>query len=261
MFCPCMTLAAEKQTLDAAWEKASSFLFNESFKTFEKVSPENVAEAREREFGLAVTLLNVQPRTQSNRTEAKALLEKLISENSNDETGIIACYLLGRFHEFHESPPRLDDARKMYRQLAEQHVGHVVAEQAVAALVMLELYENVSEAERLKRFEALDMWSGKLQTRLGRRQFHMNMGLAAVTFRMGGERAIRHLIAADREGITRWQSEVIVWLAIGELAALEGNKDLALTYYRKFLEKYKRDSRNYMIREKVQALEAGAQPR
>lgn len=238
-----------------AWHDAATFLFNDANKAFRAAGPE--ATERERALGAAISLLNVQPRTTGNLVQARKELERLSSKESNDEVAIFAQYFLARLHAHYESPGASPaEAKRLYRELLTNHAGNPIAEYAASALVLMELYENIQPAERATRFATLEELAPGLKTSSGRRDFHLTMGYAYIDFQTehSNTKAMEHLIAADAEGITRWQAESEAWIAIGELAKAEGRTDTAATYYGKFLAKYKRDNRHYSIQKRLEAL-------
>jgi len=253
-----------KPTLENGWEDASSLLFNGARDVFTKADAQPGNEERERSLGLAVTLLNVQPRLQSNLDRARERFEALANGTPKDDLAVAAKYFLARMDAFYEMPPRLENARKLYHELIAEHAGNLYAEYGITQLVLMDLYDDIPTEERARRFSALEELAPRLTTQAGRRGYHINMGNAYLTFGKEGEdfhaRAIRHLVAAEAEGITRWQVEAASWIAIGELAQAQGQTDLAKTYYGKFLEKYKRDNRHYTIEQRLKALEAPAVP-
>ena len=139
---------------------------------------------------------------------------------------------------FTTSRQKLEEARELYRELLEKHAGNVVAEAGAASLVLMDLYENISDGERAKRFEMLERDAPLLKTRLGRLGYHLNMGNAYVDLAGPPAKALEHLLAADADGIKSVQVESSTWIMIGELAEAEKKPDLALRYYDRFLSKH-----------------------
>lgn len=238
-----------------AWDDAATFLFNDANEAFHAQGP--AGTERERALGAAITLLNIQPRTTGNLVKARKELEQLSSGDARDEVAIFAKFFLARLHAHYECPGASPaEAKRLYRELLHENAGNVIAEYSASALVLMELYDNIPAADRATRFAALEELLPGLKTPSGRRDFHLVMGYAYIDFQPGhaNEKAMEHLMAADREGITRWQSESEAWIAIGELARAEGRVDIATTYYGKFLAKYKRDNRHYSIQKRLESL-------
>lgn len=241
------------ETLDHAWQDAATFLANDANKIF-RTTKETPLNERERALGNAVTLLNIQPRTVGNLEQARKEFEKLAASGEKDTPAIFANYFLARICERYESPAKLDEAKKRYRELLETSAGNAVAEYGASALVMMSLYADITPAEREARFAELEQLKPLLKTPSGRRDYHLSMGNAYIDFEASPAKAIEHLLAADAETISRWQVESATWVSIGELARIEGRLDLATTYYGKFLAKYKRDNRHYTIQKRLEAL-------
>lgn len=236
-----------------AWQNAATFLVNDANKIFVIAKAAGDSE-RERRLGEAVTLFNRQPRTEGNLKNARRLLEQIISGNEDDDAGIFATYFLARWHESYSNPPQPDFARKLYRKLLERHAGNPLAEASASGLVLIDLYEDISSEERGRRFAELEKLAPLLKTSSGRRDYHLNIGNAYIDFSILPAKAIEHLVAADSEGISRWQIESATWISIGELARIHGDTILASRYYTKFLEKFKRDNRHYSIKKRLEAL-------
>ena len=238
-----------------AWGNAATFLFNDANEAFHVPGP--AGTERERALGAAITLLNVQPRTTGNLVQTRKEFERLSSGTINDEEAIFAQFFLARLHAHYECPGASPaEAKRLYRGLLKNHPGSPVAEYSASALALIELYDDIPSAERTARFASLETLLPGLKTSSGLRDFHLTMGYAYIDFQPehANAKAMEHLIAADGEGITRWQSESEAWVAIGELAKAEGHTDIATTYYGKFLAKYKRDNRHYSIQKRLESL-------
>lgn len=255
-FCGVPPAAGQTPTNDPeGWQDASAFLFNEANSFFARAGREAGLPPREVALGEAVTLLNVQPRTPGNISRSMEILRKLVAENANDREGLYARYFLARILAFHQSPPDFAAARELYQTLIRQQTNDPLVENGAAALVMMDLYENIPETERTARFERLESLVLLLQTSQGRRACHLALGWACLDFGESKSRAFAHLQAAEQEGISRWQDESAVWISLAELARAEGRDELAATYYRKFLAKYRRDGRSYTVAQRLAALE------
>ncbi len=242
--------------LTAAWQDAAERLVNDANQAFAQAQPAPGANALEREMGEAVTLLNVQPRTEGNVARARAMLEKAAREAPAGEVSIFANYFLARVHESYEEPAEPDQARLIYRELIERYSGDSLAENSAARLVLMDLYANIPAHERSRRFVALEKLGAQLKSADGRRDYHLNMGNAYIDFEGSRASAIAHFLAAEAEGITHREVEAATWIAIGELARAEGRTSLARRYYGKFLAKYPRDNRHYTIQRRLEALPA-----
>ncbi|HWL51638.1 MAG TPA: tetratricopeptide repeat protein [Chthoniobacteraceae bacterium] len=243
--------------LDPAWRDASNLLFNQAHQQFQRAAKKEGAAERERMLGHGITLLNLQPRTQSNLEEARALFQRLMAQAPESGEARFAAFYLARLYELYDHPAQPDQARRLYRQLLEDHPGDLLAERSASCLVLLDLYETISDEERTRRFHALESWASRLRTPTGRRDFSLNMGYACLDFpaiEASRARAIHYLLAAEKEGITQHQMEARTWIAIGELARLEGRKELAREYYQKFLTKYRRDNRHYTLQKRLETL-------
>lgn len=240
-------------TLQSAWKLAEANLFNDSNSVFRQLKGKPQVEERERAFGEAVTYLNVQPRTPQNIARSQELLKTLAE--GDDAYAPLAGFYLARIDEDYLTPPEPARAQEAYRKLLEQKTGDPLVE---SSAVRLALMAELSAADPESRKEALlgtRSLSQYLLTSEGRRDFHLNLGLALIK---AGDIAtgLEELLAADAEGITRPLTQRVAWVTIAEAARLKGKNELAAKYYRMFLEKHKRDTRSYMVELRLKEVEA-----
>jgi len=243
---------AKNTSLQSAWEFAEVNLFNDSNKVFRELKGQPGVDERERAFGEAVTYLNVQPRTLQNIARSQELLKTLIS--GDDRYAPLAGFYLARIDEDYLIPPDPERAKAAYLELLTRRTGNPLVE---SAAVRLALMAELSAADAEGRREALlatRSLAQNLLTREGRRDFHLNLGLALI--KAGGlHEGLKELLAADAEGITRPMTERGAWVAIAETARVTAQNELAAKYYRKFLEKYGRDTRSYTLEQRLQEVE------
>ncbi|HEY5895201.1 MAG TPA: tetratricopeptide repeat protein [Chthoniobacterales bacterium] len=248
------TGATPSEEIDQAWEKGATFRFNEANVHFGKLAGKPGIAERERLLGEAITLLNRQPRAQSNITEAGAIFEKLVRENDSDTIAVFAQYFIGRIEQVFLDPPNYEAARRVYRDLLARFPGDVVAERAASHLVLLDLYEDVSKEERLKRLASLETLGNSLNTSMGKREFHINAGQACLDLDISDEKALEHFLLADKEGITRWQTEMAAWVIIAELARTENKREVAIEYYKRIIAKYPSNIRTFTMKKRLESL-------
>lgn len=249
--------AADSLLAPSAWDQAAVGLFKDAHAAFAQQSPAD----RETRFGEAVTLINLQPKTDANLDHAASLLTAIAATGSTDELGISARYYLARIAQFHRASPDNAAALRIYRELSDLSSPHALAQRAVVQVALLELFEpRLAPAEIRARFDRLDARGAALTEPSAIRDFHLVMGDAALRFNLGDSPALDHLLAADRAGITRAATQRDTWIRIAELARRTGRNDVAIAYYQRFLENFLRDSRRLMITERLAALTA-AQPK
>lgn len=238
--------------LQSAWKLAEANLFNDSNSVFRKLKGQPQVDERERAFGEAVTYLNVQPRTPQNIARSQELLKTLA--DGADSYAPLAGLYLARIEEAYLTPPEPARAQAAYLTLLKQKTGNPLVE---SSAVRLALMAELSAPDPESRKEALlstRSLSQYLLTREGRRDFHLNLGLALIK---AGDIAtgLEELLAADAAGITRPLTQRVAWVTIAEAARVTGNNELAAKYYRMFLEKHQRDTRSYMIELRLKEVE------
>ncbi len=243
---------AKEVSLQSAWNLAEANLFNDSNKVFRDLKGQPGIDERERAFGEAVTYLNVQPRTPQNIALAQELLKTLTS--GEDMYPQLAGFYLARIDEDYLTPPEPERAKAAYLELLQRRTGNPLVESGAVRLALMAGL-SASDPESLREaLLATRPLAQNLLTREGRRDFHLNLGLALL--KAGDlDTGLEELLAADAEGITRRLSERGAWVAIAEAARVTDKKEIAAKYYRKFLEKYGRDTRTFTVELRLKELE------
>lgn len=234
-----------------AWEQAALGLFKDAHAAFAQRADTD----REARFGQAVTLLNLQPKTDANLDRAAALLESVAAADPADDLGINARYFAARVAHIHRATPDEASALARYRQLAALDSPHPLAQRALVQIALLELFQpNVAADDVRLRFDPLAARGATLTDASARRDFNLVLGDAALRFGLGDALALDHLLAADDAGIARVNTRQDAWLRIAELARRVGRTAVAVAYYRRFLADFPRDARRLMVKERLAAL-------
>src|SRR5688572_25294668 len=87
-----LTYGAEDTGMELGWNQASRYLFQESYKLFRKLEKTGGPHLRSARLGEALSLLNLQPKTQGNIQQAADIFSSLAGQNPSDEIGITAQY-------------------------------------------------------------------------------------------------------------------------------------------------------------------------
>lgn len=243
--------ATEPAATPSAWDQTALGLFKDAHLSF-AAQP---AADREARFGEAVTLLSLQPKTDTNLDRAASLFAALIAAKADDDLGISARYYLARIPQVHRATPDNAAALVLFRELDALNSPHPLAQRAVVQIALIELFEPRLPASEIRsRYDRLAARSATLTEPSALRDFHMVMGDAALRFSLGETLALDHLLAADRAGIARAITQRDTWLRIAELARRTGRTDVSKTYYSKFLDTFPRDSRRLTVKERLAAL-------
>ena len=246
---------------EGIWRQASELLVDDALA---RLPPDRAAgsdaERRALAYTRGVLLLNTQPKLQGNIDQARTLLESVRKVRADDDTGLGALYYLARIAQFHTDPHDPAKAAALYAELIARSPDHPLAQEAVARLAALQLFENVSPDElraRLARFEAA---AAGLHAPSARRDLHFVLASALLNATDDRAGALRHLLAAEEAGIARTQLAGDTMVRIAVLARELGQRDVAIAHYRKFLAAFERDGRAYMLGEQLKELEAPATP-
>lgn len=244
---------AKVDPVEKAWRDATLYLFQESYLGFPKT------EAPEARLGRAALLLLQQPKTDANLDAAVAELEALAGDPAPAaaETAATARYLLGRVAHLHRAPADPAAAAAHYRRLIAEHPAHLLADQALVKLALIELHDPALAAEeRVARLDAYSVRGDALARVSSRRDLHLTLAGIAWQYRLGDERMLRHYLAADAAGVVSPTQRANVVVSIGELASRVGRTDLARAAFERYLAEFSRDYRRALVRDKLAALPA-----
>lgn len=232
-------------------------LTNEAYDDFVQIRKTGKSP-READFGVALMLLNKQPKSDGNLDRAAGLFEQ-ISESGDDDLGMLSGYYRARIEQIHRRTPNPGKAVELFTKLIEQNPEHPFAQFAVVKRSMIDIYDDSPVESKRQRLAALDKVAGQMTHPPARRDLELLIADSYVRLFQDDGQALKHLLAADAIGITRAKPRADVWLRIAELARLLGKNDIAATYYRKFLKEFQRDNRHYTIEERLKELgEKGA---
>ncbi len=256
---PAHSLFAEDETatLIKGWEYAARLQINDSHDIFKSIRPSDARTRRMVDLGLATTLLNVQPKTSGNIAEAEKLLQEIIQSNPSDETAVTGKYLLGRIAQIHMSPPDEALAIRRYSELIESHPNHPLAQSALVKRAMLNIFSMASPDSLQARYESALQDSTRVTEASARRDYMLLLAQAASSLKLSPEILLDHLLKAEAAGNFRDRSLADLYVRIGGVARDAGQNELAITYYDKFLNRFTRDNRRYLVKEMIEALRAG----
>lgn len=241
--------STEPVSLTEAWKKNTTFMANEAYRDFIRLSdtddPETLREVR---LGQAISLLARQPRIAANLQESERMLLQLIEENGGDEVGLTARLALGRYYQLHSPAPSFERARQVFIRLFDEHPHTMQGQHAFAHYTMLTLLPQVTNdlefagvvAELERRAERLTFPSAELM-------FNLAVGAACAYRKLEPEVLIRRFsAAAESEFIdSRRKSNCLV--IAGNAALRSGNIREANRLFSQFVKDFPMDTRNYTV--------------
>lgn len=246
------TAPARATPLDNPWQAASTFLVRDAFRLFERGEGGGPLD---REFGLAITLLNVQPRTQGNLRRALELFESVANRAETDSAlQNLALFFRARVLEFYLEGGDREAAAAQYLELLKRKTANPVIELGAARLVIMNALGPGTQEDILGKLRELEDLSQWLQTPIGRREFHATKAYAILDNHGDKSRAVDHFLEADAVGFTRKINSLRLWVTAGHIAAEAGRTQEAVLFYSKLLEAFPRDPRAFMVRELLKAL-------
>ena len=249
--------AVQSESPPSPWHLASHGLVEKAHEVFSRKAKSEVGD-RESRFGMAVTLLNVQPKTAGNVQRAYRLLREIRNENFSDHYGISAQYFLGRIDQVHRSSPHRESARRHFTLLIERHREHPLAQLAVVKLGILDLYDPLND-DLATRFEQVEGRVGLLWDRPAKRDYHLLLAEAYDRYELSKSGSLEHLLAAERADPSIARSDPDFAVLVADLARELDEVEIAIRYYRVFMTNFPRDPRRYQVERVLEDLGAVAQ--
>jgi len=235
------------------WDKAAGFLVQDAYKQFTEADSMNPDERR---FGLAITLLNLQPRTQGNIHEADKLFGEVAANvPPGQPLNALARFFKARLREFYFAEPDAESAKKDYIALVKESTGNPVVELGASRAIIIDAFSDLPNDQILSRLGELEALGQYLKTPAGLREFHTTMAYAILDNNGSKARAVDHFRAADQFGVARKATASRLWLVAAETAAAAGRNADARYFYQKMIDAYPRDPRVYTVRQRLKSLE------
>jgi tetratricopeptide (TPR) repeat protein len=247
----------ESPSLKDAWDNASRLLINDSYDIFTNLKPSATADQRMIDFGRAATLINVQPKTSGNISEADELLQNVIKANPNDDLAISSQYILARIAQIHMTPPDDALAIERYTTLINAHPQHLLAQSAITKRAVIRFYALDTNSTLESRYQQM-VKDAPLVTEPGsRRDYLLLLANASIRLNKPADVTLGHLLQAELCNNFRKRALGDLYVRIAEFSAVAGKKDMAISYYEKFLANFVRDNRRFIVKEKLAALKSG----
>jgi hypothetical protein len=245
--------AASGGALAEAWQTLANYRPDQAQPRFEKLAAGAGTDSRAARFGTALSLL-AQPTAQTDRVEkARVLLTALAAEGA-DDLALGARFFLARLAEFQAEPPQPAAAAEGFRRLIADHPESPWAQAAVPRLAILLLYTPAGPAGPEARLDAAARLLPLALRPSAVTELHLVIADAVFHYRLAEQRALAHLLAAERAGAMDVPTRADVLVQIAELSRLGGDAPQAAAFYDKFLAEYPRDSRQYAVRKKLAGL-------
>lgn len=237
------------------WSDVSISHLIEAHRTF--TDPDTGMSPRAREFGEAVTLLNLQPRTTSRIERAAALLDGLAA-GGEDAYTVPALYLRARVDQVHLQNPDVPSALRRYDALFAARPEHPLAQLGAGKAAMVRLYTAKDDplGEPLTAAEAL---APRMTDPVARATLHLMLGNVCIRLGNQPERALGHFEAAAAAGIRSARTRATTLVRIGVLSEEFNRPERAIHAYERFLEEFERDDRAHTLRLRLAALKEAAQ--
>jgi tetratricopeptide (TPR) repeat protein len=137
--------------LEAAWLDLATLKVSEANEVFHRVHRRTGTQ--ESAYGLALSLLNLQPKTRGNIERAQELFEELAANGETDDLVINARYFLARIDQVHRTQVDPEAAIEAYRRLLEDFPDKPTAEKAVPKLASALLICDLPNNEWEVRFD------------------------------------------------------------------------------------------------------------
>lgn len=228
------------------WRKVSSYLTKEALIELKYLpAPRNADAQRERDFCMAVVILDQQPLSESRLDDVEMRLKSLVAARDDDEVANASRYLLGRIAQIYRGTPQMQEAEIYYRAVLERNESDEWTKLARVKLAVLELYVLPAPSRQARIDAVLALIEGA-DDQVTIRDLHRLVARAGMFFNFPPELALKHLIVADEIGGLQGTLGADQLVQIGELAMDTGQPKLSAHYYEKLRRDYPRDPRIYI---------------
>lgn len=247
--------AATVAPADAGWQLLGGYLFRDAYDTFTRTP---VGSDRLRALGAAASLLNHPPVTAGKVAEAEASLRQLVADGATDDTALYARYLLARIAHVHRTAD-VAEIEAAYRAVIAAAPAHPIAQVAAGKLALVLLYQRpeLSVPERLAAAAALEPLATAAQLPEASFAYYRALAGTAQYYNVLNAQVLHWLLRADEIGTVDLLAASSLRIQIAETARAVGRRDVALTYYQKFLDNVlPTDGRFRTAKERLAELEA-----
>jgi tetratricopeptide (TPR) repeat protein len=238
---------------DEPWAALTRYRFPEARAAF-AAGPETVANR----FGLALSLINLQPKTDANLARADSLLQAIgAAASPGDDHAAAARYYRGRIQQVHLRRPDPAAARRIYRALMDDYPASFWGQLAGIKWMTLELYATEPAAgisARLSQLETLAPFFSRPQLA---KDYHNIMANAYEGLGLSPDRAYAHLARCWQIGVARGVDQGDFLARLGTLATRLGRTEEARHYFGEFLRRFARDERRFLIEQQLARLPPG----
>jgi len=257
----CLNAYAQDQVpspqLKPAWDDAAKLLFEDTCIKFEKAIKDYATDPlvlREAQYGLALGLINKQPKTEGNLNRANELFDTVQKTSLDDNMGISSLYYQGRIYEVHRAKISEDKALAIYRDLFTKYPTHPLAQMAYVKYGAISLYQVLPPDEKIKQVLSYEEQGGFLTSPDAQRGFHSLLSQVYTLQKLNPDKTLDHLFALEKVGVSSVDARKDLVVRLAEVSRLQNKKTLAIFYYEKFLNDYSWDSRRYSIQKRLETL-------
>ena len=224
---------SQKADIDEGWTLLSRYLYREAAVIFEQAGEANL---RQRDLGLAASLLNEPPVTSRKIDQAEKLLAGVIRAGLEDMTSVYALYLKARILHMHREVG-VADIESAYRIVMEKDPQGGVAQLAASHLALLLLYQRpdldisqrLAAAEKLETVAVADTLP---EVALG---YYRTLADASLFYEKVTPEALGWLRKAHAIESSDQLNQIGLSLQIAEVARALDKREIAVRYYSEFL--------------------------
>lgn len=209
------------------------------------------------EFSFAAALLSRQPLAQENIRQALEISTRLGAEATDPALRLRAHYLAGRILHVHLDPVRLDEAAETYREILATYPADPIADQAGVKLAVI-LTDQSPDLDPEALLAELDRIADRLATTEAKRELHLSRADVCRERLDEPAKALDHLIAAREDGFVSEERNANLDVIIAGLARELEENEIALFYYRRFVQQRPYDQRSGTIGRFIRELEVPA---
>lgn len=248
--CGSRVVLAADETLPEAWQALADNRAKDAFILLDAKKP---GDNRERELARATTMLDAQPVDDAQLRTAEGIFVELAK--GDDEIAQVASYLRARLRHVHGPRLDLEEAARLYREVAERWPQSHWGQLALVKVGLLALYAAPEPKGVRERIANVTKLLERIQEPPLRRDLQFQIGRAGTFFELPPAEVLPYLEAADEIGGLGALTQQDLTAELGELSFRAGRWTKAKKYFERYLAQYP-DARKYTVEQRLKQIEA-----
>jgi hypothetical protein len=210
-------------------------------------------------LAVALAWMQREPRTEGNLERARVILRELAGGGSGPDQpdpALVAEFLLGRIAHLYRHPSDPATASRHYAAVIERGGNTPWAQHVGVRYIMTRLATAEDADVAQSRWREGELLVAGFTDADAIRDGHLALTHLGLYWGIDDQDILRHALAADHMTFHQIHNRNRLWISIANIAARQGQSELARTYYKKLIENAPRDGRLSLVKDRLAALEA-----